>query len=69
MENVEVGDIVGWRFSLYNDQYEHAEYHGEVVAMHGNFLCLRSLHVTSPLISPFHGRTREMCHMVQKKAA
>lgn len=69
MENVEVGDIVGWRFSLYNDQNEQAEHHGEVVAIHGNFLAIRSLHIDSPILSPFHGRAINQCHMVKKKAA
>lgn len=69
MEDVEIGDIVGWRFSLFNDGNDNAEYEGEVVAMFGNFLCLRSLHITLPHLNPFHGRPREWCHMVKKKAA
>lgn len=69
MEDVEVGDIVGWRFSLFNDQELNAEYHGEVVSIHGDFLCLKSLHVTEPYLNPFHGRSRQTCHMVRKKAA
>lgn len=68
MENVEVGDIVGWRFSLYNDQGQQAEHHGEVVAIHGAFLCVKSLSVLAHL-DPFHSRPIAMCHMVKKKAA
>lgn len=68
MENVEVGDVVGWRFSLYNDQDEHAEHHGEVVAIFGQFLAIRSFSVLAHL-DPFHSRHVTMCHMVKKKAA
>jgi hypothetical protein len=69
MDNVEIGDIVGWRISLYNDGNDNAEHHGEVIAIFGHFICIRSLHVTLPHVNPFHGRLRGHCHLISKKAA
>lgn len=69
MENVEVGDIVGWFFSLFHDGENNAECHGEVVSIHGDYLGLRSLHITKPSLNPFHGLHRNECHMVQKKVS
>jgi hypothetical protein len=42
---------------------------GEVVAIYGDFLCLRSLHITAPHQDPFHGRHFHHVHLIQKKAA
>lgn len=67
--DVEVGDIVGWRFGVFGGDGDDFEHHGEVVAIHGDFLCLRSLHITYPYLNPFHSRPTQMCHMVRKKAA
>jgi hypothetical protein len=66
VENVEIGDIVGWRISLYNDGNDNAECYGEVIAIHGDILCLRSIHVTLPNLNPFHGRSKSLCHMIKK---
>jgi hypothetical protein len=43
----EVGDIVGWHVDvLIRTGEEPVEMRGEVVAIHGDFLCIRSLHIT-----------------------
>lgn len=69
MEDVEIGDIVGWRFSLFNDESENGYGQGEVVSLYGNYLCLRNLNVTVPHLNPFHALPRGMCYMIKKKAA
>lgn len=66
---IEVGDIVGWRFSLCNDLEEDAEHHGEVIAIHADFIAIRSHSITIPTRNPFHSRHVSMCHLVRKKAA
>jgi hypothetical protein len=65
MEDVEVGDIIGWRFKVWHDEPE-TEMLGEVVSIADDFLAIRSLQVNSKTCNPFHGRWRHHCHMVRK---
>lgn len=67
MENVEVGDIVGWHIRIWHNHAD-AEITGTVVAVENDFLCLRSNHVNSKTCNPFHGRHRSLCHMVTKQS-
>lgn len=66
MEDVEIGDTVGWRFHLWHGE-DQVEVTGEVVGVDGQFVCIRSGHVNSSTCNPFHGRHRNQCHMVRKK--
>jgi hypothetical protein len=48
---------------------EPIEMRGEVVAIHGDFLCIRSLHIIATNQDPFHGRHIHHVHLITKKAA
>lgn len=67
MDAVEIGDIVGWRFSLLDKDLD-AEHHGEVVAIHGDWLALRALSVIHAYYDPFLSRRKQHCHFISKKA-
>lgn len=66
MDDYAVGDTVGWRFSCLNGRDLDTEMRGEVVAIHGNHLCIRSFHITCPTMDPFHSRAKSACHLVMK---
>lgn len=66
----ELGDIVGWHVDvLHRAGEEPTEMRGEVVAIHGNFLAIRSLHIVARNHNPFHGCLRDHCYLISKKAA
>jgi hypothetical protein len=64
----EVGDIVGWHVDVLLREGQPVEMRGEVVAIHGDFLCIRSLHIIATNQDPFHGRHINHVHLITKKA-
>lgn len=65
MDDVAVGDTVGWHFNVLDQQSQQIEMTGEVVAIHGDFLAIHT-HGILDHMNPFHGRFRGHCHMVAK---
>jgi hypothetical protein len=66
----EVGDIVGWYVDvLHRNGEPPTVMQGLVVAIDGDFLCVRALHIVAAHQDPFVGRHRNYVHLIQKKAA
>lgn len=65
MDYVKIGDVVGWRFSLGDGRNLEKEVTGTIVAIHGNYLAIKSRHITCLSCDPFHSRHRNHCHLIE----
>lgn len=63
----EIGDIVGWHVDVLNRDAP-TEMQGLVVAIDGNWLCIRASHIKASIQDPFIGRQSHCVHLVKKAA-